>query len=396
MGDEYGDTAIDFGAGYEAVGQVDVNPNGYVGATWRPVDLGPYLRGEVKREAPSVGIARKDGLQMLYAGKEHTVIGEMESGKSWFALQSVAVELINDRNVIYIHFEEADAGDTVERLQLLGVRDKDIDEGLDFIGPNEPLDQASLAALLEPYAYDIAGRHHAGDRAAPTLVVLDGINEAMSMNRLGIREEDGVAAFRRLLVKPFTGIGAAVLGCDHVVKDQEKRGRGPLGSIHKGNGLTGSLILLENSEPFGRGQRGASHVFVTKDRPGYLRRHGRASKLPGKTYMGTVVVDDTRTWVLHGVDLAFFEPPEQQATSETTKTQDEQDDEHVYGVVVAIVESGQQATLRTVRAKAGIGKDRVGDALTRCVLDGRLTERPGPNRSRLFGVADAPATQVES
>jgi hypothetical protein len=38
--------------------------------------------------------------------------------------------------------------------------------------------------------------------------------------------------------------------------------------------------------------RGRSHLFVTKDRPGHLRRHGRPTKTPGKTLLGELVVDD--------------------------------------------------------------------------------------------------------
>jgi hypothetical protein len=126
-------------------------------------------------------------------------------------------------------------------------------------------------------------------------VVLDGVNEAMAMHDMP-SDTNGVATYRAVLVKPFTRAGAAVLSADHVAKDPEKRGRYALGPVHKGNGITRSLILLENAEPFGRGERGVSHAFITKDRPGYLRRHGRRDrKVPGKTYMGTLIVDDTDT-----------------------------------------------------------------------------------------------------
>ncbi|RIQ21260.1 hypothetical protein DY240_15675 [Jiangella rhizosphaerae] len=345
--------------------------DGPVGTTWRPVDLGPFLRGEVERPEPTVGISRADGLRLLYPAREHMVIGEMESGKSWLALASVSAELTAGNRVLYIHGEEADPTDTIERLQALGVSDDDILARFTFVGPNEPVDPFSLAVLLDP---------------PPSLVVLDGTNELMSMNRLGIRDEDGAAAYRRLLVKPCTAVGAAVLSCDHVVKDREKRDRGPLGSIHKGNGLTGSLILLENASPFGRGERGCSHVFVTKDRPGHLRRHGRPSKLPGKTFMGSLIVDDTRTTVGY-LDLSFIEPPEDQPR-ESVRSRDQLDDDRVLEVVEAIAGTGRQPTLRGVRSKAGLGKDRVDNALTRLVLDSRLIEKPGPNRSRLFSVAE--------
>jgi hypothetical protein len=70
--------------------------------SWIPLDLGPYLRGEVRRPEPTVGVARRDGVKFLYPGKEHAVIGEMEAGKSWFALACVAAELSMGRTVVYV------------------------------------------------------------------------------------------------------------------------------------------------------------------------------------------------------------------------------------------------------------------------------------------------------
>jgi hypothetical protein len=343
------------------------------GETWKPINLAPYLAGQVKRPEPTLGLCRSDGLQMLYPGKEHTVIGEMECGKSWFCLACVAAELNAGRHVVYVHFEESDPGDTVERLQALQVLDAAILELFRFVGPAEQVDPFALAVLLDP---------------APSLVILDGVNEAMSLHNQAIRDEDGAAAFRRRLVKPCTAVGAAVLSADHVVKDKEARGRNPLGSIHKGNGLTGALISLENKEPFGRGAKGRSSVFVTKDRPGFLRRHGRADrKLPGKTFMGSLVVDDTRTWVPF-LDLAFLDPPEDDKPgTDSAGTRDEQDDELVLASVSQLVAGGHKATKNKVRATtSGLSNDRVDNSLTRLALDGRLTETAGPNRSRLFSV----------
>ncbi|GGP98387.1 hypothetical protein BKA00_005817 [Actinomadura coerulea] len=337
------------------------------GRSWQPVDLGPILRGQHKRAVPTVGVARSDGLQFLYPGKEHSVIGEMESGKSWFCLASCAAELVEGNHVLYIHFEETDPTDTVERLQLLGVSAAVMLERFRFVGPDEPVRPDLLAALLDP---------------APTLAVLDGVNEAMSLHGHEIRQEDGAAAFRRHLVKPCTAVGAAVLAADHVVKDREKQGRGPLGSVHKGNAVNGSLILIENAEPFGRGQRGRSHVFVTKDRPGHLRGHGRATKTPGKTFMGELVVDDTRTeW--DGLSLRIWAPADR---DEDTAPADPHadDDEHVLDVVRTLVSAGEVATLRAVRAKSRFGNEKTADCLTRLVIDGRLVEEPGERKARTF------------
>ncbi|MBQ1061321.1 DnaB-like helicase N-terminal domain-containing protein [Micromonospora sp. C41] len=271
--------------------------------SWQPLDLGPYLRGEVVRPEPTIGVTRRDGLRFIYPGKEHSVIGEMEAGKSWFALACVAAELDQGRPVVYVHFEEADPSDSVERLQALGCTDSQIAELFRFVAPARPVTEAQIARLLE-------GR--------PSLVILDGVNEGMAMHGAAIREEDGVAAFRRLLIRPFINAGAAVLSADHVVKDRENRGRYALGSIHKGNALSGALILLENADPFGRNARGRSHIYVTKDRPGHLRRHGRGTKTSGKTFMGEMIVDDTRTHVSY-LDLAILPPAEPTPTDEQSE-----------------------------------------------------------------------------
>ncbi len=260
--------------------------------TWTPVDLGPYLDGTVDRPEPTVGIARQDGLRVLYPGKEHSIIGEMEAGKSWFALACVAAELVAGHTVVYVHFEEDDPADTVERLRALGVPSYQIRSQFLFVGPHQAATSERIRRLTD---------------RRPSLVILDGQNEGMALHAQAIREEDGAAEFRRLLVKPWTAVGAAVAACDHVVKDAEARGRYALGSVHKGNALNGSLIVLENAEPFGRGERGVSRVYVTKDRPGHLRRHGQKTKIPGKSYLGMLVVDDTRVR-RDGLDLQWFPP----------------------------------------------------------------------------------------
>jgi hypothetical protein len=349
-------------------------PGASEGDSWAPIDLGPYLAGEVKRPEPTVGLARSDGLRLIYPGKEHSVIGEMEAGKSWVALACAAAELADGKPVVYIHFEESDPSDSVERLVALGVRDNDILKLFRFVGPDRPVTPARLAALLDP---------------APTLVILDGVNEAMSMHGQAIREEDGAAEFRRRLVKPCTKVGAATLSLDHVVKDREGRGRYALGSVHKGNALSGSLIVLENAEPFGRKMKGRSHVFVTKDRPGHLRRHGRPTKTPGKTFLGELIVDDTRRWV-EWLELKFWAPAdrEEEAAPQVDGNADHPDDAQVLATIKAIIAKGKEANLRAVRAAAGLGKDKVDNALARLDLAGRIDETPGPNRKRLFSVAE--------
>ena len=89
--------------------------------TWEPIDLGPWMNGEITQPQPSLGIYRSDGLRLIYSGREHAVLGETESGKTWLALDCVAAELAVRNHVVYIHYEEGDPGSTIERLRLLDV-----------------------------------------------------------------------------------------------------------------------------------------------------------------------------------------------------------------------------------------------------------------------------------
>ena len=106
--------------------------------------------------------------------------------------------------------------------------------------------------------------------------------------------------------------------------------------VHKGNALDGARIKLENTAPFGRRMRGVSYVFATKDRPGHLRSHGRPTKTPGKTFIGTFVVDDSETV---GPDFAmrFFAPKEETPPQLTNDPAAEFAD-IVHDVIVALPE----------------------------------------------------------
>jgi hypothetical protein len=245
--------------------------------TWEAFDLTEWLSGERKSPQPTVGISRSDGQKFIYPGKEHTVYGETEAGKSWFALDA-AVELRMGRDVLYIHYEEGDPGSTIERLLLLAVPPDAVKKHLRFVAPARPGRAGWLQELLDP---------------PPALAVHDGVNEAMSLHGDDIYGADGAAAFRRNLIKPCLAVGASTISCDHVTKSSEGRGRYAYGSGHKINAVDGAAFMIENIEPFGRGLRGASSVYVTKDRPGQLRAHGKPTGLPGKTLIGVLAVDDT-------------------------------------------------------------------------------------------------------
>lgn len=353
--------------------------------TWEPFDLGPYLRGEIERPQPSIGIVRSDGVRVIYPSREHAVLGETESGKTWFALGCVVSELLAGHHVVYIHYEEADATSTIERLRLLGVADAMIESQFRFVAPMKAARKEWLAELLAP---------------APSLVVHDGINEAMSLHGADIMAADGAATFRRNLIMPCTRAGAATLACDHLPKDREKRGRDAYGSVHKGNALDGARIVLENREPFGRGLRGVSYVFVTKDRPGFLRINGRPTKTPGKTFMGALVVDDSRTF--EPFEMPFYAPSDGDGTldgpgGEQTAASAELAD-IVHQMIMALpdrtVESKRRLFAQMRSAGQTFREGAMRDAVDDLVLAGRLVELPGKRKA--IGYRAVPSAAQES
>lgn len=353
-------------------------------ASWRPIDLTPYLDGTITPTAPSVGLARVDGLRFLYPGKEHSVIGEMEAGKGWFACGCVAAELREANPVLYVHFEEADPTDTIGRLLALGVPRGAIAECFRFVGPEAPAKPEMVAALLDP---------------APVLVVFDGVNEAMALHGQEIYAAEGYAAYRRLLVKPAKAVGAATLSADHVVKDPTARGRSPFGTVHKGNGLDGALFLLENTDPFGRGRRGASHLFATKDRPGFLRQHGQPVEgEPGKTFLGVLSLDATgptpelNVWTPKPREEGA--PEHADATMTKTQLRQERIDDKVLGSLADLCKAeGGPVSRNKVKAKVrGLGQQAVDASLERLEIDGRVVMTPGPRNSHLY----EPTTEPEA
>jgi hypothetical protein len=228
-------------------------------SSWAPIDLGPALAGEHIEAAPSV-LKRDDGPALLYAGKVHSIAGEPESMKTWLALWACAQEITSGRTVLYVDFEDV-AETTVERLRALGCTSEHIGRHLVYLQPSEPLSGADRAALLALV-----------ELRRPTLAVLDGVTEAMTLHGLDLYGNTDAAQWLAMLPRR-----PAVLQIDHVTKSSEGRGRFAIGAQHKLAGLSGAAYTVETATPFGRGKHGIAKVYIGKDRPGRVREH-----CPGK------------------------------------------------------------------------------------------------------------------
>jgi hypothetical protein len=236
-------------------------------STWEPIDLRPVLRGERVTLAPSV-LTRDDGVFLLYPGRLNAAIGETESLKSWFAAVAIKQQIADGCHAIYIDFEDTPET-VVERLLALGATKEQIEAHLTYLQPDGPFDD--LAKIMAEEI--VAGR------GSPSIVVIDGVTEAMSLAGLEPKDGSDVAVFYASFPRWLARTGAAVLLVDHVTKSAEGRGRWAIGSERKLSGLDGAAYLFDVLVPFGRGRTGKVKITVSKDRCGHIRQHEGAGRV---------------------------------------------------------------------------------------------------------------------
>ncbi|MEJ7772529.1 MAG: hypothetical protein WKF51_11560, partial [Geodermatophilaceae bacterium] len=155
--------------------------------SWRPIDLEPVLSGTFTPVVPTVG-RRDDGTSVFYPARIHSVASESEAGKTWFALTAIATELSAGHAAIYLDFED-DEGGVVGRLLALHVAPDTIRARFAYIRPEDSV----LAGINRHDLGQALGDHK------PTLVVLDGVTEAMTVHGMDPLSNQDVARFGKLL-----------------------------------------------------------------------------------------------------------------------------------------------------------------------------------------------------
>lgn len=228
-------------------------------SSWTLVDLAPVLSGAGPSVEPTI-LARPDSQCLLYPGKLHWLSGEPETGKGWISLHGCVEQMRDGARVLYVDFEDQ-AQTAVSRLRALGCEDELIAARFLYISPDEAQPERAIGELS---AY------------SPSLVILDGVTEAMVLAGLDPLSGTDSAAWIGGLARPLARAGAAVLAVDHVVKRKDERGRWPYGSQHKLAGVDVAYGVTV-SAPMGRGRVGHLHLVVQKDRLGYVRgfAHGK-------------------------------------------------------------------------------------------------------------------------
>jgi hypothetical protein len=257
-------------------------------STWAPVDLGPVLASDEPLEPPPSILARTDDVRLIYAAKSHLVFGEPEVGKGWLVAAAVKERLEAGEHVGYIDFDDQDPRVMVARLRSLGVADDTIAEQFHYVIPDEPLTDAGRAEIERMLV-----------EWAPSLVVLDGFTDALTLHNVPEGDNVAIAKWMRGLPARLKRAGAAVVLIDHVVKSREHRGGYSIGGQHK-KAKVDVAYEVEAKKPLGRGLTGLALVKVRKDRPGHVRRHGVGDQVVAQMFAESLPGD--------AMDLALTPP----------------------------------------------------------------------------------------
>jgi hypothetical protein len=343
----------------------------------RPVRRGEFTGVRNRKRAEPQFIRRADGHGLLYPGKDSYLYAETESGKSWLAALGVVQCVTNNVPVLVVDFEEGDELEYGNRL---------LDLGLDEAQLNDPAKFRYLMVDGRCAAEVLAEAEEMGAR----VVIYEGMSVAYDVYGLQVKENDSATAFRRTLVKPHLVAGRAVLTTDHVVKDRDNRGRYAIGAVMKLNAASGGAFLLTNVEGLAPGRRGASNLYVTKDRPGGVKRYGVSAgdKFdPQVRRFGTLVVDDSRSFVSY-LDVKILAPaPEEMDEPPITPLGDK-----IIVTVGELLSAGRVPNLRAIRGE-GLGRyAEVADEIERLLTRRRLIETIGARGSRVF---DLPPVDME-
>jgi hypothetical protein len=226
--------------------------------TWEPLppdDVRRLLAGEEIDPPPTI-LPRADGQCLIYPQRVHVFAGEPGSGKTFLACVAIAAELAAGRRAAMVDFEDRAAG-VYSRLRGLGCTEDQLVSLFRYSRPRLPLS-------------DRARRHLELAISGASLVVIDGVTEAMTLEGLKPIDISDVATFYSRLPRMVADHGPAVVLIDHVPKDKETRGHWAIGSQHKVAGVDGCTYVLETIDKFGRGKHGLAKVMVGRDRPGHI------------------------------------------------------------------------------------------------------------------------------
>ena len=293
-------------------------------SSWYPKPLD--LEGAIEEPEPEF-LSRNDGHRLFYRGKINALLGESESGKTWVALLAVKQSLEIAQKVIYLDFEDSGKG-ILARLRSLGVEDRRF-ENFTYANPDQNLTLEERLDLVDALA-----------EIQPELIIVDGVNAAMTLLNLELTSNRDATFFSQQLLKPLAASGACVITIDHVPKSKDNRGNYAIGAQAKRADINGAAIAVEVTLPFGKGMNGELNLKVTKDRPGAVREHSKEAK-----FAGTVQLKSTH----EGKVTMVIESPQMTTGSRTRPT-------HLMEEVSKVLEASTMPLSKNAVEKAIKGK----------------------------------------
>lgn len=243
--------------------------------SWGEIDADAALRGDLDEPEPEF-LPRNDGPCLLYRGKVHSIAGEPESGKGWFALSASIDVMGSSAHVVYVDFEDTAKG-VFGRLKSLGIPDGVIRTKFHYVRPDAALvvktDEGGKVRSNATWVDFLTTLKRAADaQGGLGLIVFDGITEALGLQGIASKDNEDVAEwFGNVPRRLAHNTNAAVLLVDHVAKATDSRSRFAIGAQAKLSALDGCQFIAEMKVPFARGRSGVTRVFVAKDRPGHVR-----------------------------------------------------------------------------------------------------------------------------
>jgi hypothetical protein len=333
-------------------------------SSWSPVQIAGM---DLTHMTEPTLLQRGDGVPILYAGSIHTFAGESEGGKTWLALEAIRQELLAGNAAAMLDFEDRPQR-IVRRLIELGVPREVVEDLFRYVRPDGALTLATTPHLLKAVQ-------------GTTLCVIDGVTEAMTMHGMSLEDNEDSARFLSLLPRRIANEGPAVVQIDHVVKDEEKRGRYALGAGHKLAGIDGAQYKIITVAPFGKGKRGVSNVIVDKDREGSVRERTIGIKV------GELILDssaDPRRPDERGPLRLTFDAPNPGERTQDGRFRPTHIMEEISKYLWVAPDLSQNDIVKNLPFKA----DHVRKALRQLIDEGYVGVRPGPRNAQLHHVIE--------
>ena len=241
--------------------------------TWQPVDLDPYLAGEVQVPQPKV-LRRSDGHGLFYEGRVNSLYGQSEAAKSWVALIACQQEMALGERVMYLDFEDEPTF-TLLRLRALGVGDDDIRHQFTYVRPEDPIKDMQKNRFGQVMETELGRMNHelfasALDAKNPALIIVDGMTVIYGLHGLDSNDAVSTDIITTWLKRLCRNGRSTVIVIDHTGKGAVK-GSSPIGAHHKIAMVQGTALQVHPiSQPM-PGARGEVQLLVYKDRPGAVR-----------------------------------------------------------------------------------------------------------------------------